>query len=582
MTRLLVADRARLVSSFTQFTRTSRGVTHAARGLALAVLAFTVVASEGRAQESTPAPVSSTADPAADVPAVDAPSADKAPADKAATEAPTTDVPTAEPATETPAPDAGAVPAPTALVVAIDATVPCDVFALEQELGPTPLSGDRAVTFPPGAHLVALRERTTGRTHGLLVTVVPAALPGSLVLDVDTGLITAEGTVGATVIGTTGPAVASASPVVDEGESACPENTPCVSKGGIALWPRFRLRTGYELQQPDANVPFIGQNDGFLLDQARLGFSGAYRDLVAFTLTVDAASFLPGAGANDPRRRLVAAVVDAFVQVKPSRFFNVWVGQTFMPADQEGSTTRGVFNFTDRSVASGGVRPGRGFVVDGMSDGREIGVVFGAQDVDIGPVLLDYRIAVANGAGGARYGNDNKLPALYSRFAIGYERYATLGFGGHFNPKTTGDLPALYNETETQGFVDFRVDAFGIDFLAQVQARQVTFDSLYPDLADPNRSAFGLGATSWLVLKDPFGLPLFGVKPGYRISYYDPTTALTDDALLEHSLGIRFDPPGLRLPLALLVDVTSLWELDSTGIKSFDTNRLTAILQLNF
>ena len=149
-------------------------------------------------------------------------------------------------------------------------------------------------------------------------------------------------------------------------------------------------------------------------------------------------------------------------------------------------------------------------------------------------------------------------------------------------PKTTGDLPALYNETETQGFVDFRVDAFGIDFLAQVQARQVTFDSLYPDLADPNRSAFGLGATSWLVLKDPFGLPLFGVKPGYRISYYDPTTALTDDALLEHSLGIRFDPPGLRLPLALLVDVTSLWELDSTGIKSFDTNRLTAILQLNF
>ena len=127
---------------------------------------------------------------------------------------------------------------------------------------------------------------------------------------------------------------------------------PCLESNGFAFWPSLRLRAGYELVQPDDDVLFVGHNDGFFLDQARVGFETSYRNRFFARLVLDMATVAPGAKANDPVQPLLGAARDAYVAWVPSEYFFVAVGQQFMPFDYEGQVTRGVLNFTSRSVAT--------------------------------------------------------------------------------------------------------------------------------------------------------------------------------------------------------------------------------------
>ena len=363
--------------------------------------------------------------------------------------------------------------------------------------------------------------------------------------------------------------------------TSCPPGTPCLQAGELAIWPKLRLRTGYQYQQPDPDVLFIGQNDGFYLDQVRFGFGGGYKNQFFVRTVIDAVSMLPGGDLNDPVQPLIVSIVDAYLQYAPSQYFQLWLGQTFMPADREGTTSRSEMVFANRSVATDGVAAGRGYEVEGLSPSREMGLVLGAKDARVGPLSLDYRAAISNGNGPKTYGNDNKTPAGYFRLGAGYEGYFQVGLGGHYNPRTVGDVPNLYNELDSTMFGDMYLDAFGLQVLAQGIFRQTTFDSVFPEVQDSNRSTMGLGFTSSIVLDKPFGVSTFGLKPGYRFSYYDPTSSFYDDQLMEHALALRYDPETYDLPIALILDFTSLIEMNETGFRQFDNNRFTAIVQFN-
>jgi hypothetical protein len=157
-----------------------------------------------------------------------------------------------------------------------------------------------------------------------------------------------------------GPELAPADPA-SPGRPLCRPDVPCVQGGPFALWPSMRLRAGYEYIQPDPNVLFVGRNDGFLLDQARVGFETTYKRRFHARLVVELADLLPGGKPNDPVRPLVGAAQDAYLAWTPSEYFFASLGQQFMPFDYESQVTRALFNFTGRSVASGGLRAGRGF-----------------------------------------------------------------------------------------------------------------------------------------------------------------------------------------------------------------------------
>jgi hypothetical protein len=354
--------------------------------------------------------------------------------------------------------------------------------------------------------------------------------------------------------------------------SACPDDRPCLEGAGFAVWPHGRLRAAYEFVQPDPDVLFVGQNDGFFLDQVRLGVNASWERRFYLRLTVELASVLPGGKANDPVQPAITAARDAYLQWTPSEYFGVSVGQTYMPFDVEGMTSRTELFFTGRSVAVGGLRAGRGYQVNGLAPDRQIGMVLGAAEAPLGPVSLDYRLAVSNGNNSNHLGNDNKLPAVFARAGAGLKGWVNAGLAASWNPRTIGEIPNLFSETHLGFAGDVRFDVFGVDVLAQGMFRRIQFDTAFEDSADPSAADHSVGLTTWIVLDEPFGLPMFGFKPGYRFSYYDPFFSDPDDTLVEHTLGLRYDPPT-PVPIAFLLDATLLFEAGELGAEPTDSAR---------
>jgi hypothetical protein len=357
----------------------------------------------------------------------------------------------------------------------------------------------------------------------------------------------------------------------------------CFQNDLFALWPRLRLRAGYELVQADSQILTVGQNDGFFLDQTRFGVDGAFKDDLRFRLILDVVTLVPGGAPNDPVQTVNAAVRDAWVAWIPSDWFFISAGQQFMPADLEGSTTIAGLPFARRSVASAGVRPGHGFAVAGLSPSRQVGVVLGStENAKLGPLGVEYLFGVGNGNGQNISGNDNKLPAGYVRVGVAYELsssdVARIGGGIRHNPRTVGTLPNLFTETDNLGFVDASVKLMGLNVAGQFIYKSTAFGTLFPD-AGEGSSDTGLGASAWIFADKPFGIELGGVIPAYRFSYYDPSSTFADDQLLENTFGVRWDVPVKDLPLSLFVDATVLTEFGD-NVRDLDNARVTALLQL--
>lgn len=355
----------------------------------------------------------------------------------------------------------------------------------------------------------------------------------------------------------------------------------CIANDNFALWPRLRLRNGFEFVQADSQVLTVGQNDGFYLDQNRVGLDGAFKDDLRFRLMIDVVSLLPGSAPNDPVQPFSAAVRDAWVAWMPSDWFFVSAGQQFMPADLEGTTTIAALPFTRRSVATSGVRPGHGFAVDGLSPARQPALVIGSTEkARVGNIALQYLLGVGNGNGQNTLGNDNKVAAAYGRFGVGYVDNDglefRLGVGGRYNPRTVGTLPNLFLETESVGFVDVELKVAGIALAAQGIYKDVAFDSLTPTIGADGAET-GVGATAWITVDKPFGMDILGLRPAYRISYFDPSSSFADDTLLENTLAIRWDTP--MQGLSVIVDATVLTEWGE-GVRDLDNARATAIVQL--
>jgi hypothetical protein len=233
-------------------------------------------------------------------------------------------------------------------------------------------------------------------------------------------------------------------------------------------------------------------------------------------------------------------------------------------------------------VATTGVRAGHGFAVDGLSPARQPSIVLGStENARLGSIAVQYLLGVGNGNGQNVFGNDNKLPAVYGRLGGGFVEEGMevrLGLGGRYNPRTVGTLPNLFQETESAGFVDLDVKIQGVQLAAQAMYKDVAFNSLVPGIGAEGAET-GLGATAWLTVDKPFGVDLFGLRPAYRFSYFDPSSSFADDQLLENTLAVRWDVPVEGMPLSLIVDGTVLTEFGE-GVRDLDNARATAILQL--
>jgi hypothetical protein len=348
------------------------------------------------------------------------------------------------------------------------------------------------------------------------------------------------------------PAAVAASPTVvtPAGKAASSVEVPPLDAAvvppplkGFAWQPFGYLRMQYITVQNDPQVEFIGRNDGFELQNARIGIRGTLDDRAAFTLSFDGA--VDERVPNAPQGRLRPALRDAHADVLlPGRmfvrggFFQTWLD----PESLIANTARA---FVDQPIESRGMRNTQGWFTPGLPPGRSLGVSLRMNPITPTaeePVQLGFELAVQNGADEFASNNDNDQPALSVAALVRFGAESWIVAAARYNPRTVGELPFRQDETDLQASIGGQLTAGPIQLGAAGIVQRTTF----PSTAGPVENAFGAHAQALFAL--PAALPL---AIGYRFGILDPSSLIVSDRVMEHTVGGVLGVPSLRMRVQL-------------------------------
>lgn len=336
------------------------------------------------------------------------------------------------------------------------------------------------------------------------------------------------------------------------------------------------LRAGYDWTHPDDRYTFVGQNNGFVLDSARVGMQGRNVDYkVAFRVSLEGASDVL-TSANTPLGSLSVRLRDAFVTWDPIPYVGIQVGQFKAPF--QGEELRGIQDlmFASRAVGVDGVMPGRGFQVPGIQLDRQLGVMV-APEKPIGPedgVRVAYYLMVMNGNGPNQLLDDNGRVGVVGRGEVRYAQYVTLGAALFRNDRRVGEPPNYYNEEDLGLTADLDVKVAGLEVFGQVTRLRTGFPTVNTaarvQLAWHAQAAyrFDLG-------------PLY-LAPGYRYAYFHPwqeggNLGFDQQKLQYHTIGVR---AGMtKLPITAWLNYTFTGEEPG---RSLSNDRLELLGQVTF
>ena len=306
--------------------------------------------------------------------------------------------------------------------------------------------------------------------------------------------------------------------------------------------------------QNDPNVAFVGNNDGFLLQNARIGVRGRYEDVAAFVFSID--------GAVDERLRV--NVPDGTLRVgMRDAYADVRIGGTntvaragFFPvlAEPQSLVPDIVRSFLDRPIESRGVRATEGYQTPGLSPGRSLGVAVRLDPIHWavhpnewgkrggGAPRFGFELAIQNGADEYASTNNNDKPAVSASVLSRFGGDGWFVASVRYNPRSVGELPFRQDETDVQGSAGLHVAAGP----AAIEVGGVVQRTTFPTTGGPVRNAFGGHAQ--LVLTARTDVPL---EVGYRFGILDPSSLVTTDRVMEHAaLGV-LGIPRLRMRLQL-------------------------------
>lgn len=298
------------------------------------------------------------------------------------------------------------------------------------------------------------------------------------------------------------------------------------------------VRLQYIFVMNDPNVAFVGRDDGFELQNARIGVRGMYTERVRYAISVDGAVD-ERAQQNSPDGKLRVGLRDAFADVVlgPSKvfvrggFFQTWADPQRLVAD----TLR---EFVDRPIESRGMRSTEGWYTPGLPPGRSIGMALRLEPVVAN--RLGFEIAAQNGADEFASNNDNDLPALSVAAQF---RLADDGFlvaAARWNPRTVGELPFRQDETDVQGSFGAQVNTGPVQLGGAAIVQRTTFGST----GGPAENAYG--AHAQIAFKIAAKSP---VLIGYRFGILDPSSLIVTDRVMEHTVGTTIIVPSLRMRL---------------------------------
>ena len=297
------------------------------------------------------------------------------------------------------------------------------------------------------------------------------------------------------------------------------------------------LHLAYRWVEQPTNFNLAGNNNGFALEQARLGAQLQYKDMLAVRVSFEGASedrvsqsFVGGT--------LTARLRDAYLTWAPLVALRVSAGQMVTPSDLDSMRSDAELPFVSRPIPIEGVQPSEGRPTLGMGTDRSIGLSIHSGDIRLGDVAsLRYAGMVANNNGQNQSINSNNLPAIFGRFEFalwgptgpppdriapirarsddGRLPWVGLGLNARWVPRTAGEPPNLVRETDTGYAGDVIVGAAGIDLQAGLVYVKTVHDTLS---STPPVERFGW----WAHLR--YTIPRIPVliTPGYRIASYAP------------------------------------------------------------
>lgn len=303
------------------------------------------------------------------------------------------------------------------------------------------------------------------------------------------------------------------------------------------------LRAQYIAVQDDPNVTFVGRDDGFELQNARIGVRGALDRRVAFEISIDGAVD-ERLQVNTTQGKLRVGLRDAFADVAVAGRLALRGGLFQAVVDPEALVADTARELVDHPIESRGMRATEGYQTPGLPPGPSIGAAIRLEPEPPvgGGVGLGFELAVQNGADEFSSNNDNDKPAVSATVIARLAHDGWIMVAGRFNPRTVGDLPFRQDENDLQGSAGLRLALGPVVLGGGVVVQRTSF----PTTGGPTQDAFGGHGQVMLTL--PVGLPL---AVGYRFGVLDPSSLFTTDRVMEHTAGAVLALPRYRMRVQL-------------------------------
>jgi hypothetical protein len=334
------------------------------------------------------------------------------------------------------------------------------------------------------------------------------------------------------------------------------------------------LRAGYDYTFKDERYDFVGRNNGFVLDSARVGVQGRSRPYnVTFRISIEGASDVLTAP-NTPLGSLAVRLRDGFARWDPVSFAGIQVGQFKAPFQEEELRGTQSLLFASRAVGVEGVAPGRGFQLPGIQLDRQLGVMISPIQPIGGDVAVSYYLMVMNGNGSNQLLDDNGKVGLVGRTELDILKYVRVGAAVFHNERAVGTPPNLYSEEDVGLTGDVSVNVAGLEALAAVTRVRTVF----PTVGTSARVQLAYHAQAGY----RFDIARLQLTPAYRFAYFHPWEGgggggFDAFKLQYHTFGVRL--AHAKLPVTGWINYTLTGEEEG---RKLTNDRIEVLGQVTF
>jgi hypothetical protein len=332
---------------------------------------------------------------------------------------------------------------------------------------------------------------------------------------------------------------------------------------GLPWRPFGYLRLQYIAVQNDPSVAFVGRDDGFELQNARLGATGTL-DRIGFVIAFDGAVD-ERLQVNTPQGKLRVGLRDAYADARIGGRLVARGGLFQAAVDPEALVPDTERALIDHPIESRGMRATEGFQTPGLTPGRSLGAAIRLESerfsqrtahdragaaTALAPGLaggstpglgLGFELAVQNGADEFASNNDNDKPAL-SAAVLGRLGDSWAMAALRYNPRTVGELPFRQDEDDLELTAGLRAVLGPV----ALSGAAVWLRTSYPTVGGPVQTGFGGHGQAMVTL--PVALP---IELGYRFGILDPSSLITTDRVIEHSAGCVLGLPSYHMRVQL-------------------------------